>query len=101
MLAQGEQFTIFIFWLPLQQRLLYACMENSLNGEISTESVYFSGNNNRNLRIYTVLDRLSLKTILRYCPFKHMLSSLALTVGVFEVHAQPALILQAHPQYEL
>jgi hypothetical protein len=68
-------------------------MENSLNGEISTESVYFSGNNNRNLRIYTVLDRLSLKTILRYCPFKRMLSSLALTVGVFEVHAQPALIL--------
>jgi hypothetical protein len=46
------------------------------NGEISTESVYISVNNNTNfnnflfLSIYTIWDRLSLKTISRYCPFK-------------------------------
>ncbi len=45
-------------------------------GEISTESVYISVNNNTNfkkilfLSIYTIWDRLSLKTISRYCPFK-------------------------------
>jgi hypothetical protein len=48
-----------------------------LKGEISTESVYISGNNNMNfkkieiLSIYTISDRLSLKTISRYCPFKY------------------------------
>ena len=51
-------------------------METTLNGEISTESVYISVNNNTNfkiflfLSIYTIWDRLSLKTISRYCFFK-------------------------------
>ena len=50
MLAQGEQFTIFIFWLSLKEKLLYAHTENTLNGEISTESVYILVNNNTNLK---------------------------------------------------
>jgi hypothetical protein len=72
----SEQFTIFIFWLSLKQKLLYAYTENTLNGEISTESVYISVNNNTNskkfliLSIYTIWDRLCLKSISRYCPFK-------------------------------
>jgi hypothetical protein len=53
MLALGEQFTIFIFWLPLK-KLLYSCMENTLNGEISTESVYISVNNNTNLKKHSI-----------------------------------------------
>ncbi len=40
----------FIFWLSLKQKLLYAHTENTLNGEISTESVYISVNNNTNLK---------------------------------------------------
>jgi hypothetical protein len=74
MLALGGQFPIFIFWLSLNQKLLYAYTENTLNGEISSESVYISVNNNTNLKknlilsIYTIWDRLSLKTISRYCP---------------------------------
>ncbi len=77
MLGQGEQFAIFIFWLSLKEKLLYAHTETTgtLKGEISTEVMYFSGNNNTNfkkvqiLSIYTIWDRLSLKTITRYCPF--------------------------------
>ncbi len=74
--GQGEQFTIFIFWLSLIEKLLYAHTETTLNGEISTESMYFSVNNNTNLKkfqilsIYTIWDGLSQKTISRYCPFK-------------------------------
>ncbi len=49
MLAEGEQFPIFIFWLSLKQKLLYA-YKITLNGEISTESVYVSDNNNTNLK---------------------------------------------------
>jgi hypothetical protein len=50
-------------------------MENTLNGEICTESVHISVNNTTNLKkililtIYTIWDRVSLKTISRYCPF--------------------------------
>jgi hypothetical protein len=75
-LAYDEQFTKFIFCLSLKQKLLYAYTENTLNGEISNESVYISVNNNTNfkkievLSIYTIWDKLSLKTISRYCPFK-------------------------------
>ncbi len=47
-LAKDEQFTKYIFWLSLKQKLLYAYTENTLNGEISTESVYISVNNNTN-----------------------------------------------------
>ncbi len=50
MLAYSEQFTIFIFWISLKQKLLYAHTENTLNGEIRTESVYISVNNNMNLK---------------------------------------------------
>ncbi len=77
MLAQDEQFTKKKFWLSIKQKLLYAYMETTLNGEISTESVYNSVNNNTNLKkililsIYTIWNRLSLKTISRYCPFKY------------------------------
>jgi hypothetical protein len=65
-----------IFWLSLKQKLLYAYMETTLNGEISTVSVYISVNTNMNfkkiliLSIYTIWDRLRLKTISRDCPFK-------------------------------
>jgi hypothetical protein len=52
MLAQGEQFPIFIFWLSLKQQLLSAYTENTLNGEISTESVYISVNNNMKFKIF-------------------------------------------------
>ncbi len=47
-LAQDKQFTLFIFWLSLKQKLPYVYRENTLNGEISTESVYISVNNNTN-----------------------------------------------------
>jgi hypothetical protein len=47
-LAQDEQFTKFIFQLSLILKLLYAYTENTLHGEISTESVYISVNNNTN-----------------------------------------------------
>jgi hypothetical protein len=50
MLARVEQFTIFIFWLSLKQKLLCAYTENTLNGEISTESVHISVNNNMNFK---------------------------------------------------
>ncbi len=50
MLAQGEQFTIFIFWLSLKQELLYGYTDNTLNGQISSESVCISVNNNMNLK---------------------------------------------------
>jgi hypothetical protein len=49
-LAQDEQFKNKIFWLSLKQKLLYAHTETTLNGEISTESVYISVNNNTNLK---------------------------------------------------
>ncbi len=39
-----------IFWLSIKQKLLYAYTETTLNGEISTESVYNSVNNNTNLK---------------------------------------------------
>ncbi len=52
-------------------------MENTLNGKISTESMFISVNNivirilkNSILCIYTIWDRLSLKTISRYCLLK-------------------------------
>jgi hypothetical protein len=52
-------------------------MENTLNSEISTKSVYISVNNNTNLKIYkirsiyTIWDRLGQKpSHTRYCPFK-------------------------------
>jgi hypothetical protein len=40
-----EQFTNFVFWLSLKQKLLDAYKENKLNGEISTENVCISVNN--------------------------------------------------------
>jgi hypothetical protein len=40
---------VIIFLLSLKT-LLYAYTENTLNGEISTESVYISDNNNTNLK---------------------------------------------------
>ncbi len=43
-----EQFKNLIFWLSLKQKLLYAHTENMVNGEISTESVDISVNNNTN-----------------------------------------------------
>jgi hypothetical protein len=50
-LAQDEQqFTQNFFWLSIKQKLLYAYTETTLNGEISTESVYNSGNNNTNIK---------------------------------------------------
>ncbi len=52
-LPYKEQFTKFIFWLSLKQKLLYAHTETTLNGEISTvntESLYISVNNNRDLK---------------------------------------------------
>jgi len=64
-----------MFCLSLKQNLLYAHTETTLNGEISTESVYISVNNNTNLNIikilsnYIIWNRLSQKTISRYCPF--------------------------------
>ncbi len=54
MLALGERFTIFIFWLPLK-KMLYAYTENTLHGELSTESVYISVNNNTNLKKLSIL----------------------------------------------
>ncbi len=48
--AYDEKFTKFIFWLSLKQELLYAYTENTLNGKISTESVYISVNNNTNFK---------------------------------------------------
>jgi hypothetical protein len=65
-----------IFWISLKPKLLYAYTENTLNGEISTESVNISVKNNKNfkkfemLSIHTIWERLSQKTISRYCPFK-------------------------------
>ncbi len=50
MLAQDEQFTKKFVWLSIKQKLLYAYTETTLNGEISTESVYNSVNNNTNLK---------------------------------------------------
>ncbi len=58
--------------------MFYAYKENTLNGEISTTSVYISVNNNTNLiffrfflsTVYPIWDELSQKTISRYCPFK-------------------------------
>ncbi len=47
-LAYDELFTKFIFWLSLKQKLLYAYTENTLNDEITTESVCISVNNNTN-----------------------------------------------------
>ncbi len=47
-LAQYGQFKNKIFWLSLKQKLLYAHTETTLNGEIGTESVYISVNNNTN-----------------------------------------------------
>jgi hypothetical protein len=38
------------FWLSLKQKLLYAYTETTLNGEISTVSVYISVNTNTNLK---------------------------------------------------
>ncbi len=55
MLAEGEQFTIFIFWLSIKQKLLCAYREDTLNGEISTESVYISINNNTNCKKFLIL----------------------------------------------
>ncbi len=66
---------LFFGYLENKQ-LLCAYTENMLIGEISAESVYISVSNNRNwkqieiLSIYKTWDRLSLKTISRYCPFK-------------------------------
>jgi hypothetical protein len=47
-LCRGELFTIFIFWLSTTALCVY--MENTLNGEISTESVHISVNNNTNCK---------------------------------------------------
>jgi hypothetical protein len=58
--------------------MLYVHMEDTLNGDISTESEYISVNNNMNFKIFLILsfyniwDRLSLKTISHFCPFKSM-----------------------------
>ena len=49
-LALDEQFKNKSFWLSLKQKLLFAHTETALNGEISTESVYISVNNNTNLK---------------------------------------------------
>ncbi len=65
--------------MVLKQKLLDDYTENMLNGEISTKSVYISVNNNTKifkleiLSVYTKWDRLSLKNISRYCPFKKLL----------------------------
>jgi hypothetical protein len=45
-LAQDEHFTYFSFWISLKQKLLSAQTENTLNGKISTESVYILVNDN-------------------------------------------------------
>ena len=50
LLAENEQFKNIIFWISLKQKLLYAHTETTLNGEISTESVYISVNNNTNFK---------------------------------------------------
>ncbi len=49
-LAKYGQFKKYIFWLSLKQKLLYAHTENTLNGEISTKSVYILVNNNTNFK---------------------------------------------------
>jgi hypothetical protein len=49
-LAWYGQFKNLIFWLSLKQKLLYVHTETTLNGEISTESVYISVNNNTHLK---------------------------------------------------
>jgi hypothetical protein len=57
-------------------RILHSRLNTFLSGEISIESVYISVNNNMNnkkkliLSVYPIWDRLSPKTISRYCPFK-------------------------------
>jgi hypothetical protein len=76
MLTYYGQFKNLSFWISLKPKFLYAYTETALNGQISTESVYISVYNNTNLKkiyilsIYTIWDRVSLKTISRYCPFK-------------------------------
>ncbi len=81
-----DSLKIKFFLLSFKQKLLCAHTENTLNGEINTESVYISVNNNTNfkkiyiLSIYTIWDRLSLKTISRYCPFKSI-APLILSLG--------------------
>ena len=49
-LDSGEQFRNLIFWISLEKKMLYAYTETALNGEISTESVYNSVNNNTHLK---------------------------------------------------
>ncbi len=51
-LAQDEHFTNFSFWISLKQKLLSAHTENTLNGKISTESVYILVNNNTSFQIF-------------------------------------------------
>ncbi len=59
-----------------KKNLFYANMESTLNGEISTKSVYISINNNTNLKIskilsiYTIWDRLSQKPSHATVPLK-------------------------------
>ena len=50
MLAYYEQFKNLFFWISLKPKLLYAYTETALNGQISTESVDISINNNTNLK---------------------------------------------------
>jgi hypothetical protein len=50
MLASDEQFKTNFFWLSIKQKLLYAYTETTLNGQISSESVYNSVNNNTNFK---------------------------------------------------
>ncbi len=75
-LPKMNSFKIKFFWISLKLKLLNEYIENMLNGEINTESVYISVNYNTNfkkiliLSICTIWDILSLKTISRYCPFK-------------------------------
>jgi hypothetical protein len=49
-LPRMNSLKIKIFWLSLKQKLLYEHTENTLNDEISTESVYISVDNNTNLK---------------------------------------------------
>ncbi len=45
-LDSDEQFRNLIFWISLEKKMLYAYTETTLNGKISSKSVYISVNTN-------------------------------------------------------
>jgi hypothetical protein len=51
-LAQDEHFTNLNFWISLKQKLLSAHTENTLNGNITTESAYILVNNNTSFKFF-------------------------------------------------